>query len=295
MAKLSSLTANRKHRVLLFGPPKSGKSKLAGGLAEQFDLVWFDLEAGKDVLFQLPEEQQSKIELIDIPDTRAYPIAIESMLKVIKGGKHSICETHGKVSCPICSKNGAPVVEVCLNDLPDDTIVVVDSLTQLNNSAMAHIAKNKPEDYKFEYDDWANLGRLMDMFLSHVQQAKYNIVCISHEISVKMEDGREKLVPVSGTTNFSRNTAKYFDEVVYCEVKNAKHVAASSTTYSNNILSGSRNGFSLEKMEGGASLLPIFLNEKPKIPELKAQTPAQNAATGLTGIEALKAKMKGMI
>ena len=36
------------------------------------------------------------------------------------------------------------------------------------------------------------------------------------------EDGRKKIVPVCGSSKSSRNTAKYFDEVVYCEVKNKK-------------------------------------------------------------------------
>ncbi len=59
-------------------------------------------------------------------------------------------------------------------------------------------------------------------------------------------EGTEKLVPVAGSSNFSRNMAKYFDEVVYCEVKNKKHTFASTTTYANNKLTGGRSGFSLE-------------------------------------------------
>jgi len=150
-----------------------------------------------------------------------------------------------------------PSVDICLSELPLDTIVVFDSLTQLTNSAIAHITKAQPEDYKLEYDDWANLGKLMDVFLSHVQQAGFHVVCISHETEVKMEDGKDKLVPTAGTRNFSRNTAKYFDEVVYCEVKNKKHAVGSSTTYSGNILTGSRSGTSLESATS-ASLVPIF-------------------------------------
>lgn len=257
--KLSQRIANKAHRVLLFGPPKSGKTELAGKLSAKFNLLWFDLENGIDTLLKLPKEQQERIEVIAIPDTRSFPIAIETCLKVIKGGKGTICEVHGKWNCMTCAKTPAetPATAVCLSELPLDTIVVFDSLTQLTNSAISHITKAQSDDYKLDFDDWGNLGKLMDIFLSHVQQAGFHVVCISHEMEAEMEDGKKKLVPTAGTRNFSRNAAKYFDEVVYCEVKNKRHVAGSSTLYNGNILTGSRSGTSLES-QSEASLIPIF-------------------------------------
>ena len=44
--KLSEKTKSKAHRVLLFGPPKSGKTALAVQLARIFKLHWFDLEDG---------------------------------------------------------------------------------------------------------------------------------------------------------------------------------------------------------------------------------------------------------
>lgn len=257
--KLSQRVANKAHRVLLFGPPKSGKTQLAGELSKKFNLLWFDLENGIDTLLKLPKDCQDRIEVISIPDTRSFPMAIETCLKVIKGGKGTVCELHGKWNCMTCAKTPAetPAISVCLSELPLDSIVVFDSLTQLTNSAISHITKAQPDDYKMQFEDWGNLGKLMDMFLSHIQQAGFHVVCISHETEAEMEDGRNKLVPTAGTRNFSRNTAKYFDEVVYCEVKNKRHVAASSTLYSGNILTGSRSGSVLET-QSEASLIPIF-------------------------------------
>lgn len=247
MAKLSNMAESPIKHVLVFGPPKSGKTELVGKLAEKKRLIWFDLEKGVGTLFKMAKEWQERVEVIQIPDTRSYPMAIETCLKVIKGLPVKICETHGKVACPICAKDSAPMVEVELGKLGPDDCVVFDSLTQLTNSAIANITKGKPDDYKLERDDWANLGKIMDMFLSHVQAAPYNVVCISHETMVDMvTPGQQKVVPVAGTGNFSRNCAKYFDEVVYCEVKNKKHIFASTTTYSNQILTGGRSGYSLE-------------------------------------------------
>lgn len=291
--KLSQRTASKSHRVLLFGPPKSGKTQLAGELSAAFNLIWFDLENGVDTLLKLPPEQQERIEVISIPDTRSFPMAIQTCLKAIKGSKGKICEKHGTWNCLICAKSGDPSVEIELGTLPLDTIVVFDSLTQLTQSAISHITKNQPEDYKLDYDDWGNLGKLMDTFLSHVQQAGFHVVCISHETEAEMEDGKQKLVPTAGTRNFSRNTAKYFDEVVYCEVKNKRHIAASSTLYNGNILTGSRTGAVLETQEA-ASLIPIFKGEvkTSNTASVKSSdTPAAKAASSLQDrLAAMKAK-----
>lgn len=300
--KLSQKSASKSHRVLVFGPPKSGKTQLAGSVAlnPKLNVLLFDLENGSDTLLKLPPECHDRIEVISIPDTRGFPIAIETMLKVIKGGPVDICELHGKVSCAVCKSKSLPFARVELNSLGPDTIVIVDSLTQLTNSAIAHITKAQPEDYKMEFDDWANLGKLMETFLSYVQQAPYNIICISHETEVEMEDGKQKLVPTAGSRNFSRNTAKYFDEVVYCEVKNKKHVAASSTVYANNILTGSRTGNVLENKPGEASLVSIFLNPSATAapvggviapPPVSQATPAAKAVVDLAALAAsMKAK-----
>ncbi len=293
--KLSQKSASKSHRVLVFGPPKSGKTQLAGSVAlnPKLNVLLFDLENGSDTLLKLPPESHDRIEVISIPDTRGFPIAIETILKVIKGGPVDICEAHGKVSCAICKSKSLSFSHVELNSLGPDTIVIVDSLTQLTNSAIAHITKAQSDDYKMEFDDWANLGKLMETFLSYVQQAPYNIICISHETEVEMEDGKQKLVPTAGSRNFSRNTAKYFDEVVYCEVKNKKHVAASSTTYANNVLTGSRTGNVLESKPGEASLVSIFLNPTTGTANVTAATPAAKAVVDLQALAASMKEKKG--
>jgi hypothetical protein len=255
--KLTLKAPSLSHRILVYGAPKTGKTEIVGKLASRFNLLWFDLEAGANTLLKMPQEWKERINLISLADTRSYPIAIETCLKVIKGAPQNICDEHGKIECALCKKDAKPFTRVCLNELGPNDVVVFDSLTQLTNSAISHITKNQPEDYKLAYDDWGNLGKLMDIFLSHVQQAKFNVVCISHETESEMEDGKLKIVPTAGTRNFSRNTAKYFDHVIYAEVKNKKHAFGSSTGFSNNIQTGSRTDIVLEGKEN-PSLLDIF-------------------------------------
>jgi adenosyl cobinamide kinase/adenosyl cobinamide phosphate guanylyltransferase len=257
MANLATKSASVTSSVIVYGAPKSGKSLLAGELAEHFKLIWVDLENGHETLFQLPEAWQKNIELINLPDTRSYPIAIETCLKMVKG-KVDICDAHGKVGCMICKKEEAAFVTTDLPNLSNNTVVVFDSLTQLSNSAIAHITKSKPDDYKLDYDDWGNLGKLLEIFLSHLQQAKYNVVVISHEVEAETEGKKKTLVPVGGTRNFSRNIAKYFGHVVYAERKNKKHVFNSSSTYATTVLAGSRSNIDLDTGDSKPSLLQIF-------------------------------------
>lgn len=266
MAKMSALAKTQEQRVCIFGPPKSGKTKLASMLAQHYKILYFGLENGHMTMASIPLEWQDRIEIINIRDSREYPIAAETMLKVIKGGPVEICEAHSKVSCPICKKNPNAIIEkVHLNALGPEWIVVIDSLTQLTNSFIAHITKTQDDMYKLQLDDWGALKVLMDKFLSQVQVAPYNVVCITHEEEVKFEDGRAKIVPVAGSSNSSRNTAKYFDHVVYCNLVNKKHVVGSATDYSMSVLTGSRTDVKLEAAKDGASLLDIFTTWKDKI------------------------------
>ena len=277
MPKLSTKKPAVTARTLVFGPPKSGKTLAVGKLAEHFDLLWFDLENGHETLFQLPMAYQERIELLHIPDSSSFPIAAETMLKVIKGAPCNICEIHGKVSCMLCKKAGAMMTMVQLNSLlPEDTIVVVDSMSQLTASFIANICKGENDDYKMKTDDWGHLGKLVEIFLSNVQVAGYKIVVISHEVEAVTEGKKNKLVPVAGSRNSSRNAAKYFDNIVYMEIKNKKHRSSSGTTAEMNILTGTRSGVAIEDYDD-SSLLRIF---KPELfPEVETKPTTKGAAT----------------
>lgn len=276
--KLTDKVDSLRERVLVFGGPKSGKTELAARLAEQFNIHLFDMENGYKTLRKLPAAWQERVNVYSIPDTRVYPIAIETMLKVVTGLPIDFCVEHAKVNCMICKKDGKPMEHVELNALGGDDIVIFDSLTQLANSAMAHVKKNDDDLDKPEWTDFMKQGFLMDKILSQCQHAKYNLVAITHEVEAELENGGKKLVPVAGTREFSRNTAKYFDHVVYCELKNKKHAFGSATDYALSVLTGSRSDVAIEKL-GTASLLPFFRHEVAKT--AAARIVAAVVSTGL--------------
>ncbi len=279
--KLSNAIQQACKKVIVYGAAKSGKTQLVGELSKQFNLIWIDCEGGYTTLFKLPKEQQERIELIALPDSRGFPVAGETILKLFTGQPTTVCQEHGKVKCPLCAKESKPVTEVHLAASPVDTIVVVDSVTQFSNSLMAHIMRGRDDDAKSEWEDFRKQGLLLDRFFSSVQTAKFNVVCITHETEVEQEDSKKKLCPTAGTTNFSRNVARYFDAVVYCEIKNKKHLAASSTTYANNILTGSRQDIALED-KAAPTLIDIF-QHRVQVGNTAA-TPAAAALSNLKGM-----------
>ena len=275
--KLTDKVDSLRERILVFGGPKSGKTKLVAGLAEKYNLWYFDLENGYKTLRSLPQSWQERINLFSIPDTKVFPIAIETALKIVPGRPIDFCQEHGKVACLLCKKSEKPYEHVELNALGDQDIVVWDSCTQLSLSAMSHIKKEDDDLAKPSWDDYAKQGYLLDRFLSQCQQAKYNLVVITHEVEAELENGGKKLVPVAGTREFSRNTAKYFDHVVYCELRNKDHKFGSATSYAMSVLTGSRSDVAIEKLDK-PSLIPFF--EHKVVQQQKEQTVPKLVAVG---------------
>jgi hypothetical protein len=251
-------------KVLVYGPPKSGKTALVGKLAEIKKLQWFDGEDGIKTLLNpdmLKPEFRKNVSVFRIPDTQHMPAFGDTLLKILKGGEMKICQAHGLVACPKCSKDGSPVNPVNVDTFGPDDVLVIDSVSQLAASIMhricaAQIQKGN-DDYKPDWEDYRKQGFLLDRVFSILQAAPYHVVCISHEQLVEMEDGKKKIVPIGGTSNFSKTFAKYFDDVIYCDKVNGKHVAASSSTYSNNVITGSRSGKAIEKSPA-AGLIQLF-------------------------------------
>lgn len=260
MSALSDYAMEETKRIVVYGDPFTGKTTLVGKLAKDFKLKWFDLEKGiSSVIRNVPKEFHGNIELFQIPDTKVNPIAAETLLKVLDGGKCVICEPHGKVSCPLCAKDtNAKFSEICLRDMQQDEILVIDSATQLSSSIMNHITRNQKAEYKPDWDDYSVQGRLLDKMFTQMQGGDFNCVVISHAALVSTENEKlSKLVPIGGTSNYSRTFAKFFDDIVYCELLNGKHRFSSKTGANNSVITGSKSNIAIEEL-AEASLIPFF-------------------------------------
>jgi hypothetical protein len=212
----------------------------------------------------IPDSALENVELVRIPDTMLYPIMCETMLKIIKGGDCNVCFDHGKVDCPLCKKlPEAKWTMVNVNKFGPKDILVVESVTQLGNSYISQIKKKEiqaglmADELKLDWDEWAKQGFGLDRFFSQVQVAPFNIIVTSHEEMTKMKDGAQSIVPKMGTRNFSANSAKYFDDVVYLDKVNNKLKMFSSATYRDSVITGSRSGKMVEK-ENSRGLIELF-------------------------------------
>lgn len=242
--------------AVVYGAPKCGKTEMVGKLAAKFNVLWMDLESGFLTLKKLPAEYQQNISLMRIPDTKDNPVAIDTVLRVLTGQKVQICEAHGKANCAPCRKDGT-VDTICLNDFGAEDLLVIDSGTQLSDSAMAKATKGQADDEKTEFKHYDLQGILLAKALGLIQAAPYNVVLITHEVGIELDDKTEKLVPSMGTKNFARKCAKYFDHVVHLAVKNRKHIANSKSTAETKVLTGSRTDVAIED-DPDLLLLNIF-------------------------------------
>lgn len=263
--KASAYKAKATRKILIYGPPKSGKTELAATLAEKKRLHWLDNEDGFKTVVSSPRikpEWLDNIEYYPIPDTQIFPVSARTLLKLVKGRPGTICGKHGVWDCAVCKRENLELTPFDLSAFTNDDVMVLDSTSQLAMSAMNDIQSKiiaaDQFDKKPEWDDYFNQGRIMDRIFSILQQAPCNVVAISHETMVEMEDGTKRLVPIGGTSQFSKTFAKYFDEVVYCEVMNRKHRVYSGTVGKTGALTGSRAGIELEKLGDNPSLLEFF-------------------------------------
>ena len=296
---LKELAAKRKLKpspqsILVYGEAKTGKTlRVAEDLAPHFKLLWLDVENGVQTLMQLPDALQERITYIRIPDTSTNPVGIKSVGMLLSAKRPvPICTEHGVVNCPNkdCKLDGAFYL-FDPSQLDNEWCLVVDSLTQLSDSALKVTMQSQEagiftsgQASKAGFDEWGSQGTLLTNVLSHMQQAPYHRVFISHAEIVEEATGGQKIYPVCGTRALSAKAARYFDHVVYLFRKNNKHQAASGTTFQHNVMCGSRSDVDVG---GGATLADMLTGNKP-VAAVAAQTAPAAARTASAILAARK-------
>lgn len=250
MAKsLDQLSEGLTHRILIYGPPKSGKTFCLGKLAESHIIHYLSLENGHKTFLNpacAAPEFRKNILVYSFMDTPEAPVAAVTLDYLFRHGEATFCEEHGKIGCASCKKAGKEFSYLNLNALTPKDILVIDSVTQWTASIDFSLNKDNP-DKKFEFDDWRKEGLYLNRSLSRIQLlSNTNVVCISHESIIEDSKGDDKITPTAGTKNNSRNFARFFDGVYYTYVENKKHKMLTSSTGANNIISGDRLSFEVK-------------------------------------------------
>lgn len=263
--------SSRRH-IMVYGPPKSGKSALTGRLAALgYQLHWCTLDGGITTLLNpeiLAPEFRKNVHVIRIPDHRTNPVAITAIQEILKGGPKRFCFNHGINQCATCKKQEDAKWSHTfdINLFGDLDILVIDHLGQLTESALnktifKEVTGLNGDDYKPERDDYMFQGHRLAGVMSKIQAANVNIVGISHELDASNIEGKDKIVPLVGTRNFSIGAAKYWDDVVFTRKENNKYLAFSSVINSNTILTGTRSGVDLSK-DAIPDLSKLFVRHK---------------------------------
>lgn len=238
-------------KTVVFGAAKTGKTRLVGRLAQHYRLDYIDGENGSNTFLakdNLLPEYLNNINLFRLPDDGENGIMFTSVYRMLTTAKTSICDAHGKADCTECTKAKLPSTDFSILEQNPNRIIVIDSLTQLTTSCMSYITRGKPDDYKYQIDDWGKLKAYMERIFSIIQIAKANIICITHEEVAEFEDGKKRIVPVAGSSKFAVTTSKYFDTVVYTEQRGGAFVASSGPGKVPNVLTGSRLNIKTEEM-----------------------------------------------
>ena len=263
MAKPSQVAKNEGSHVLLYGEPKSGKSTIVSELIlKGYKLWWISLDNGHEIIYKLKvsaEYLDQHVELFKIPDTREFPVAVAVVRAIMTGGETFICDAHGQPGCSVCKKAERSFSRICLNEFGPKDILVIDHSGQLSESTMAYLTRNvkNVEEYKPSFTDYMNQGTILAGIFSNIQQSQANIIVITHTVEAELEDGSKRIVPQTGTANFSRNVSKYFGHVIYLRVANKTHKIGSSTTYDSSAITGSRTDIVIESMKE-PTLAPFF-------------------------------------
>lgn len=251
--KKATAVVQPNHSIMIYGPPKGGKSRLVGTAAKIKQLkriFWIDIENGVETLLNmgLTDEELSKITIIKIADTRDNPIALETILKAFTSKTPvDICEAHGRVDCADCKKAGGPSIKWHLGMCTHDDLVVLDSGSQLGDSALAAACLGKPNMFKPTFDEYGMVNKWLGDVCSVIQQCvNTNFVVITHDTVLKDDENKDRIFPLFGSTQFSMKCAKFFGTVVYVHKKMNKHTAGSGSTYRSDLLTGSRVGIALE-------------------------------------------------
>jgi len=262
--------------ILIYGPPKIGKTRLAATLAkvpEVTSVTYFGAENGHATIVDmvrtgvLTEEEAKKIIIINMVDTPEQAVAWDTVVKCLVVQKaFNICEVHGRVECPHCkaqevaTKTKLSWQAFDLKKLRSTDWVILDSGSQIADSAMNYIQKGVSYDIKAGYEEYGFQGRVMTDILTVVQSAQYcNYCVITHELlmdardddkkmlsEVKLKDMFSKLYPLVGSKPFSMKVGKYFGHVIYMERKINKPSGGSAFMYKPDVVTGSRSGMRLE-------------------------------------------------
>lgn len=216
-------------KVLLYGESGTGKSTAAAHLADHRPIIYLDLEGTSKLLIEtLSEEALDNLNYVQVPDHPKMPIGIQILYNFFSGTQPlHVCEEHGRVNCGTCHKAKASFQDIDYREISEETIVVLDSGTQLTKSSFYNATEGidlqktgKKGEQELDMTAYRRMEFLLDVILGGMKNAHFGVVVISHVHTATMPGGDIKFLPIIGSRNYSGKAVTYFDDVVYLQTVN---------------------------------------------------------------------------
>lgn len=164
MAKLSDGKDTR-FSMLLWGPPKSGKTILAS----QFPHPYFVcLEKGLGSVRAMTNAQKLQVDfpVIDIDSDDSTDQDFIALCGPMKG--------------QTCWAKTKKAFEMLCKTLPADNHLVIDNLSRMSEQLMVHVKKLVARD-TFQQQDWGTYATELQTFMGYMAVAKCNVIFVGHE------------------------------------------------------------------------------------------------------------------
>lgn len=222
--KQSTSAGEDAQKIIIYGAPGTGKTLYAGGASSKFEVLWFDLENGKDsLLANLSEEQLSRITYIPLADSSDNPVAAPVIAALFQYGKGSICHEHSQFNCARCKPDARFNIDLSEWTADKNRVIVIDSATQLSWSAyfraLSQLNKSIEDGDQTSFDVWRIQGAYLAKIFSAIQASPHHVITISHEHEVEYPDKSKKLVPSVGTKTQKVEFSKYFGHKIRTAIK----------------------------------------------------------------------------
>lgn len=220
MYKLTKKTARKS--LCLYGAPVTGKTTMVADLvAAGHNVCYIDLDFNTGPFMQLPEDVLERMTYVRISDNHLDGNVLQCMHD-LKRGRFSVCDAHGVRLCPVCKKAGIESVPLSLADLPEGSIVVLDSFSVVHASASRRVL----EANSIEAENMARLDQTYYAAVSNITSPVWEFFAkLPYPVhSIIITHPRNKMptlvkdppppywVPYAGSVNYSADSsAKWVD------------------------------------------------------------------------------------
>lgn len=273
---------NQYPKLLIYGPPKAGKttSAITGLLNAGLKVLYLNLETNTDGLM----EHADNPNLIVMQLTERAGSQYKAINAMLKTSIIPICSAHNMYECPTCDpKNVAGFWGASLR-APKGAVVVIDTVTQILLSIRNAIVAENPQYESFTIDTGKNakvdtslytmFARKLEAIIGELVTQPYPMLFLAHSHNTKNifeSDASDSFVPLlgSGTSSASLNLARNFAAVIAIphsiKGKDTPVIAKSNASW----FASSFNPEQYAGMNAETFVVEYFNRIKERFPEIK--------------------------